>query len=562
MDLGDNVRSFHRTIDVALYQDKLGRQELFRADVLAAASCIESCFPGNIFLRGAPRGNLPLCGLCPQKEKKVAQAFVVQDIGFSDMAKREPGLGGQELPNKNGTRSDYDKEVQFSDEEDSDQYESDEEEIFQQSEGDDDEIDKMAVDQGKAPVWLPGALLGQDEVLEADQSAYEILHNVNVKWPCLTFDILWDKLGEERRLYPATCYIVTGTQADQAKHNEIQIIKCSNLIKTQVDDNSSVSSAESIDDDPVLAYRSIPVVGGTNRIRSTQQRDLPHLVAAMNESSDVYIYDVETHLTAIDDANNSGTVSKDPSHNRPIYTCKSHKSEGYALDWSNLLPLRLVTGDNDGKIFVTTRQENGTFSTDSKPFTGHSGSVEDLQWSPSEKTVFASCSSDGTIKIWDTRSKKKTPAISIKAHLTDVNVISWNPLVNYLIASGSDDGQIAIWDLRTFSQQTKDKPVTPVASFSWHKEAITSIHWHPTDESVLVASGADDQVTMWDLSVELDAEEQAAKQAEGLGDVPSQLMFVHMGQKDIKEVRWHRQLPGVCISTASTGFNLFKSAHM
>lgn len=480
------------------------------------------------------------------------------------MSKRElaPSAVNTNFPSKNGDRPQFDKEVQFTDEEDSDEFESDEDEIFQQSEGDDDPTDPKLIDQAKAQVWLPGAQLGQDEILEADQSAYELLHNVDVKWPCLTFDILWDKLGDERRLYPATCYIVTGTQADQPKHNEIQVIKCSNLTKTQVDDNSSISSAESLDEDPVLQYRAIPLVGGTNRIRATSQRNLPHLVAAMNESSDVHIYDLEAHINSLDNESGPGTISKDPKQNRPLHTIKSHKTEGYALDWSSTIPGRLITGDNDGRIYLTTRQENGSFQTEAKAFNGHKGSVEDLQWSPSEKTVFASCSADGTIKIWDTRSKKHTPAISIRAHETDVNVISWNPTVHYLIASGSDDGQIAVWDLRMFAQQTADTQVTPVASFSWHKQAITSIQWHPTDESVLVASGADDQVTIWDLSVELDAEEQAAKQAEGMGEVPSQLMFVHMGQKEVKEVRWHKQLPGVVISTASTGFNIFKSAHM
>lgn len=480
-------------------------------------------------------------------------------VSSSAMSKRE--LDQHDLlPVKNGERPAFEQEVQFSDD-DSDAFESDEDEIFQQSEDEADAENSMDLDTKKTQVWLPGTQLAHDEVLEADMSAYELLHNINVKWPCLTFDIVWDQLGEERRTYPATCYVVTGTQADQANHNEIQIIKCSNLVKTQVDDNSSVSSAESADEDPVLIYRAIPVIGGTNRIRTTQQRDFPHLVAAMNETGKIFLYNIDAHLRSLDSDSSAATISKDPTQNRPIHTITSHSAEGYALDWSPLIAGKLVTGDNDGRIFVTSRSSDGVFTTDTKPYLGHRGSVEDLQWSPSEKTVFASCSSDGTLKIWDTRSKKHAPAISVKAHKADVNVISWNPSVNYLIASGSDDGEISVWDLRTFSSQTAEKPATPVASFTWHKQAITSIQWHPTDESVLVASGADDQVTIWDLSVELDPEEQAAKQAEGMGDVPSQLMFVHMGQKDIKEVRWHKQLPGVVLTTAASGFNVFSSAH-
>jgi ribosome assembly protein RRB1 len=49
-------------------------------------------------------------------------------------------------------------------------------------------------------VYLPGQELQKDEVLEADQSAYEMLHSMNVKWPCLSFDILLDNLGDDRKM--------------------------------------------------------------------------------------------------------------------------------------------------------------------------------------------------------------------------------------------------------------------------------------------------------------------------------------------------------------------------
>lgn len=43
----------------------------------------------------------------------------------------------------------------------------------------------------------------------------------------------------------------------------------------------------------------------------------------------------------------------------------------------------------------------------SPSFNGHSGSVEDLQWSPTEATVFSSCSTDKTIAVFDTRDRNK-----------------------------------------------------------------------------------------------------------------------------------------------------------
>ena len=100
-----------------------------------------------------------------------------------------------------------------------------------------------------------------------------------------------------------------------------------------------------------------------------------------------------------------------------------------------------------------------------------------LQWSPTEADIFASCSVDGKICIWDIRTGKQ-PCVSVKAHNADVNVISWNryiqdfyiheqlstPFLLYkyciyvvismirlascMIASGCDDGSFSIRDLR------------------------------------------------------------------------------------------------------------------
>jgi|SRR6188768_284323 len=100
---------------------------------------------------------------------------------------------------------------------------------------------------------------------------------------------------------------------------------------------------------------------------------------------------------------------------------------------------------------------------------------------------------------------------------------------------------------------------TPVASFTWHKAPITSIEWHPTEDSIFAAGGADDQVTLWDLAVEQDDEEAGMDDTPSGSDVPPQLLFVHQGQKDVKEVHWHPQIPGSVITTALDGFNVFKT---
>jgi hypothetical protein len=85
-------------------------------------------------------------------------------------------------------------------------------------------------------VFMPGThVLDKDEILEPDDSVYIMRHTMNVKWPCLSFDVLRDSLGDQRQRYPATAYLVAGTQADVAKNNEVSVYKLSSLHKTQKD---------------------------------------------------------------------------------------------------------------------------------------------------------------------------------------------------------------------------------------------------------------------------------------------------------------------------------------
>ena len=81
--------------------------------------------------------------------------------------------------------------------------------------------------------------------------------------------------------------------------------------------------------------------------------------------------------------------------------------------------------------------------------------------------------------------------------------------------SGGDDGALKIWDLRQF------KSGPPVATFKQHVTPMTSVEWHPQNSGVFTASGADNQITQWDLAAERDSEAGDAETVDPGGPAPA-----------------------------------------
>jgi len=171
--------------------------------------------------------------------------------------------------------------------------------------------------------------------------------------------------------------------------------------------------------------------------------------------------------------------------------------------------------------------------------------------------VFASASADKSIRIWDTR-KGKTPTESVVGHTEDVNVISWSRVKNcdFLLASGSDDKSFKVWDLRNF------KTSEVYTQIQYHSGPITSIEWHPIDESIIAVSSADHSVGIYDFSLERDEGARGKGAVVDQKDIPDSLYFLHCGQTDVKEVHWHRQIQHLCLATSADGISVFSPANM
>ncbi|KAJ6231090.1 glutamate-rich wd repeat-containing protein [Anaeramoeba flamelloides] len=431
-----------------------------------------------------------------------------------------------------------------------------------------DEIEEEIYEkqESQQEVYVPRNSGNENLELEINLEAYELYFVLKVEWPCLSFDFLHDDLGIIRNDFPMTSYLITGTQSNVKEENSIMAMKLDQMYRTKFDQNENPLEDEdpnNFDDDPLVDMKKIPHLGTVNRIRSMPQQN--NIVAAWSDAGQIGIYNLKKQIDALDHTPKQRLTSN------VLFQSKIHKDEGYALAWSPNEQGRLISGDCTGKIHLWLPHESTWVHNEKTSYERSTESIEDLTFSPSEGNVFASCSVDRSIKIWDSRAKKCGLEIP-NAHDSDVNVISWNKISDNLIASGGDDGIFKIWDLAKIDQELKSfqlekkkqkrknhnlqKPsIKPEVGFVWHNQPITSLEWNPFDETEIVVSSEDNQVTVWDISLEKDEEIEQNNQNEP--EVPPQLLFIHQGQKSVKEVHWHPQIPGLIATTASDGFNFF-----
>ena len=163
--------------------------------------------------------------------------------------------------------------------EDEDQESSDDgEEIVEGDEGEEEGEEPTAMDGCNAQVegrlWRAGDTLAEGETLEFDSAAYEMLHRMHTDWPCLTFDVVQDGLGQQRTKFPLTAYAVAGTQAERPEQNKILCMKLSDLVRTKHDDEQDID--DDSDDEGAPTPKPNP---SPSRSRSPSPNPNPRAVA-------------------------------------------------------------------------------------------------------------------------------------------------------------------------------------------------------------------------------------------------------------------------------------------
>ncbi|XP_072993405.1 WD repeat-containing protein GTS1 [Typha latifolia] len=120
---------------------------------------------------------------------------------------------------------------------------------------------------------------------------------------------------------------------------------------------------------------------------------------------------------------------------------------------------------------------------------GHSETIHEISFSaPSSAHVICSCSSDGTIRAWDTRSFKQISLLKAGSS-QEIFSFSFGGSSGNLLAGGSN-AQVLFWDWRNGKQ---------VACLEEsHIDDVTQVRFVPSQQSKLISSSVDGLLCLFD----------------------------------------------------------------
>ncbi|KAI8327414.1 WD40-repeat-containing domain protein [Choanephora cucurbitarum] len=188
---------------------------------------------------------------------------------------------------------------------------------------------------------------------------------------------------------------------------------------------------------------------------------------------------------------------------RTIQPCGDHQIHKvqYSISGDSLL---VISGSARAKIFnrdgaeICEYAKGDPYIRDLKHTDGHVGALTSGSWHPANKETFATCSQDGTIRVWDVEQKRKQKTTLVyksreRGGRSSCTAIAYSPDSKHL-AGAYQDGTIQIWGT-TGSQL---RPAISIAD-AHQKGTETSSVLFSQDNRTMVTRGGDDSVKLWDI---------------------------------------------------------------
>ncbi|KAG0709415.1 WD40-repeat-containing domain protein [Suillus ampliporus] len=248
----------------------------------------------------------------------------------------------------------------------------------------------------------------------------------------------------------------------------------------------------------------IPGIGGSSAVKLDKQY----------ETQDG-VYDVawsEIHENQLVTGSGDGTLKLwDVMLNDfPIRSWHEHSREVFSVDWSNIKKDTFVSSSWDGNVKLWTPEMPRSVTT----LHAHLSCVYQALFCPHQPDILATCSTDGTMKIFDLRSPAyatgpatnsfthplSAAVLTVPASGTELLTLDWNKYRPFVLATSGVDKMVKVWDCRMIqSAKSSAQAVGGLCEVQLpgHEYAVRKVQWSPHHPDILATASYDMTCRIW-----------------------------------------------------------------
>ena len=368
---------------------------------------------------------------------------------------------------------------------------------------------------------------------------YDFVSETKLVWPSLTLEWLpgssassVGRTGPEEGYIRQELLLGTHTSGEEENYLKIAAIDLPMALCDTKEDNDNDNN----DEKKLLAPNSefeprksnIKIIKKfPHDLEVTRARYMPQdpdIIATMNGAGRISLYN----------------RSKPPSR-QPIGRFSYHTDNGYGLSFNPNDTGKLLSGADDGKLALwdvmsSTRKPIQTWET------VHKDIVNDCRWHNFNSQLFVSVSEDKTLCLHDLRLRSNGEIGVVASRIkvdSPFNSAAFSYHSEYLMCAAGTDSNVYLYDIRRMSSNNSSGNITsldgsssssssslPLHTMQGHADAVTNVDFYSLEDAIVVSSGSDRRVIIWDLS-QIGAE-QTHEDAE---DAVPELMMVHAGHR-------------------------------
>ncbi|XP_065920328.1 dynein intermediate chain 2, ciliary-like [Dysidea avara] len=167
-------------------------------------------------------------------------------------------------------------------------------------------------------------------------------------------------------------------------------------------------------------------------------------------------------------------------------------ASGTAFDFNTMQDHLYIVGTEDGKLYKCSKAYSTHYLD---VYEAHHLAVYTVKWNPFHQNIFASCSADWTVKIWDDTQKDPMFSYDLNCPVGDV---VWSPYASTVFAAVTADGKVHVFDLSV----NKYEPLAVQSVAQKKNTKLTHVEFNPVHPIIIVG---DDRgaVTSFKLSPNL-----------------------------------------------------------